>query len=66
VPSGARVFEKGVELSGTGGTYRLPPGSHLLELRSPSGESTTVPVSIKVNEQVSVCYSFDTNSRCSP
>ena len=64
IPSGAKVRDRGVVLAGAGGTYRLTVGSHLLELESPAGEKTRIPVSIRANDTVEICYSFDTNSAC--
>ncbi len=64
VPSGAEVFSGGVRLSREGRGYPLPAGRHLLELRAPGGETTRIPVSIRADEAVEICYSFDTNSAC--
>ena len=66
VPDGAIVREKGkglLEKSGAG--YVLSMGSHLLELESPSGEkSPPIPVVVKNNQTVSICFNFDTNKGC--
>ncbi len=65
VPSGATVLEGGQVLSRSGRGYRLPVGSHVLEIRSPSGEQTRRAVQVDKDATVEICYSFDTNSACS-
>ncbi len=65
VPSGATVSEGGRVLSArANGEYKLPVGSHILDIRSAGGESTRVPVLVKPDQRVDICYSFDTNSTC--
>ncbi len=64
VPSGASVRLKGQELSRTGRGYLLPTGSHVLDVISPDGESTRIPVVVRRDQTIEVCYSFDTNSAC--
>ncbi len=64
IPSGATVRERGVALTASGGGYPLSPGMHILTITSPAGESTQIPVQVKVGQQVDICYSFDTNSTC--
>ncbi len=64
VPSGAVVKERGATLQRRGAGYALTPGTHVLELVSPAGESTRIPVTVRADDRVDICYSFDTNSRC--
>ncbi len=64
IPSGATVKLRGQTLSKSGAGYKLPPGTHVLEVYSTSGESTRIPVQVAAGGQVDICYSFDTNSRC--
>jgi hypothetical protein len=64
VPSGATVYERGQRLSLTGRGYKLSVGSHVLEVVSPQGERTTMPVYVQTDDTVEICYSFDTNSAC--
>jgi hypothetical protein len=64
IPSGATVSEKGTLLSKQGLGYVLPVGSHVLDVRSPQGESTRIPVMVRKDDTVEICYSFDTNSAC--
>jgi hypothetical protein len=64
VPSGAEVYAGGERLVKQGQGYPMPVGRHLLELRSPGGERTRIPLTIQAGETVEVCYSFDTNSAC--
>jgi hypothetical protein len=66
VPSGATVSVGGSPISRTGRGYLLPAGQHVLELQSPGGERTRVPVVVQPGGTVEICYSFDTNSRCAP
>jgi serine/threonine protein kinase len=64
VPSGAEVFAGGERLVKEGRGYPMTVGRHLLELRSPSGETTRIPLTVQADQTVEVCYSFDTNSAC--
>jgi len=65
VPSGATVTERGKAVPvGVSGGYELTVGSHVLDVRSASGETTQLPVFVAANQTVEVCYSFDTNSAC--
>jgi hypothetical protein len=66
IPSGATVKRKGEALAGAGGVYTLPIGTHVLYVTSPAGESTSLPVVVKADDSVSICYNFDTNSSCAP
>ena len=66
VPTGATVKEGGATLSRSGRGYRLSVGNHILEIVSQNGEKTTVPVVLRANETVDICYSFDSNSACAP
>lgn len=67
VPSGFTVYERGRPLSAnTKGNYTLTIGSHTLELRSATEESTRMTVYVKAGQSVAVCYNFDTNSSCAP
>ena len=66
VPPAAVVREKGkgvLEKSGAG--YVLSIGSHTLLIESPDGESTPpIPVVVKKDQTVEICYDFSTNKRC--
>lgn len=64
VPTGAIVREKGKTLSMEGRGYVLPVGSHVLDIESPRGERTRIPVLVRKDDPVEICYSFDTNSAC--
>ncbi|NOY25064.1 MAG: protein kinase [Oligoflexia bacterium] len=64
VPSGATVAERGRQLSRSGRGYLLDVGSHVLEIRSPDGEKTLIPIVVQRDQSVEICYSFDTNSAC--
>ena len=64
VPSGATVRVDGKALSKVGGSYTLPVGSHVLQLSAADGETTRIPVQIRRDQTVDICYSFDTNSAC--
>ena len=64
IPSGASVKLKGQTLTKSGAGYKLAPGTHVLQITSTAGESTSIPVQVKVGGQVDICYSFDTNSKC--
>ena len=64
VPSGATVREGGKDLVRSGPGYVLPVGSHTLEIVSPAGEKTRIPVVVRTDHSVEICYSFDTNSAC--
>lgn len=66
VPSGASVTERGASVPRGGGGYRLGVGYHLLTVKSPTGEQTQLPVTIRsAGQVVEICYSFDTNGACS-
>ncbi len=64
VPSGAEAWSAGSRLVKEGRGYPMTVGRHLVELRSPGGESTLIPLTIRADDVVEVCYSFDTNSAC--
>ncbi len=64
VPSGAEVWSSGALLVKRGQGYPLSAGRHLVELRAPGGESTLIPLTIRADDIVEVCYSFDTNRAC--
>ena len=65
IPSGATVTERGQSVPvGVSGGYELTVGSHVLDIRSASGENTQLPVFVAANQTVEICYSFDTNSAC--
>ena len=64
VPSGASVRAGGQTLEKSGRGYVLPIGSHVLEVVSPTGEQTRIPVEVRRDQTIEICYSFDTNSAC--
>jgi hypothetical protein len=64
IPAGATVKLRGKTLRKSGAGYPLPPGTHVLQVVSGSGESTRVPVQVTDGGRVDICYSFDTNSKC--
>ncbi len=64
VPAGATVRENGTVLSKTGRGYLLSVGHHVLDLESPTGEHTRVPVQVRIDATVEFCYSFDDNAAC--
>jgi len=66
VPTGATVFVDGTELTRVGSGYVLAVGSHVIEVRSPQGESVRLPVVVRRGQSIDICYSFDTNSACTP
>ncbi len=66
IPSEAAVLLQGRLLTRQGGSYELPVGSHTIELRSASGETTRLAVFIKGSGTVEICYNFDTNASCTP
>ncbi|MCK6507614.1 PEGA domain-containing protein, partial [Myxococcota bacterium] len=64
VPSGATVRAGGQTLEKSGRGYVLPVGNHVLEVTSQTGEQTRIPVDVRRDQTVEICYSFDTNSAC--
>lgn len=64
VPAGAQVLLNGQALKGVGSRYALPPGNHMVILVSSGGERHTQPVTIQRGRELSICYSFDTNTSC--
>ena len=64
IPHGASVSVGGRTPPRKGSGYALPIGTHNVELRSAAGESYNVPVTIRSKQTASICYSFDTNSKC--
>jgi len=66
VPTGATASVDGTELTRVGSGYVLSVGNHLLDIRSPQGETVRIPVHVKRGQNVDICYSFDTNSACTP
>ncbi|MCB9777473.1 MAG: protein kinase [Alphaproteobacteria bacterium] len=64
VPSAHTVRVGGKTLERSGAGYVLPEGSHVLEVQSANGESTRIPVVVRADATVEICYSFDTNSAC--
>ncbi len=64
IPSGATVRVHGEVVTGANNTYVLPVGFVTVEITSPAGERHPIPVEIREERPVSVCYNFDTDARC--
>jgi hypothetical protein len=64
VPPAAVVREKGKVLEKTGAGYVLGLGMHRLEIESPDGEKTVIPVQVRKDQSVEICYDFGTNAKC--